>query len=66
MIFEKKLKCRYHSHFSIIPTGSGAFGSVFLCHHVLDDIFLGTFAVKIVPVGYICASILFVVVLVFL
>jgi serine/threonine protein kinase len=40
---------------SNVLTGSGAFGSVFLCHHVLDDIFLGTFAVKIVPVGYTCA-----------
>eukprot|EP00742_Colponemidia_sp_Colp-10_P009130 GILJ01009931.1.p1 GENE.GILJ01009931.1~~GILJ01009931.1.p1 ORF type:complete len:766 (+),score=100.95 GILJ01009931.1:313-2298(+) len=31
--------------------GSGSFGSVFLCHHLLDDIHLGTFAVKKVPVG---------------
>mmetsp|Transcript_64634 Transcript_64634/g.140735 ORF Transcript_64634/g.140735 Transcript_64634/m.140735 type:complete len:674 (+) Transcript_64634:107-2128(+) len=31
--------------------GSGSFGSVFLCRHVLDDLTLGDYAVKKVPVG---------------
>lgn len=31
--------------------GSGSFGSVFLCRHVLDDLALGDYAVKKVPVG---------------
>eukprot|EP00928_Gymnodinium_smaydae_P034216 TRINITY_DN24305_c0_g1_i2.p1 TRINITY_DN24305_c0_g1~~TRINITY_DN24305_c0_g1_i2.p1 ORF type:complete len:730 (-),score=154.31 TRINITY_DN24305_c0_g1_i2:48-2237(-) len=33
------------------PLGSGSFGSVFLCQHVLDDLELGDYAVKKVPVG---------------
>ena len=31
--------------------GSGSFGHVFLCNHVIDDVFLGEFAVKKIPVG---------------
>merc|ERR1712190_103329 len=31
--------------------GSGSFGSVFLCRHVLDDLTLGDYAVKKVAVG---------------
>ena len=31
--------------------GSGSFGAVFLCRHVLDDMMLGDYAVKKVPVG---------------
>uniref|UniRef100_A0A6P6Y7R1 L-lactate dehydrogenase B-like n=1 Tax=Dermatophagoides pteronyssinus TaxID=6956 RepID=A0A6P6Y7R1_DERPT len=31
--------------------GRGAFGQVFLCHHFLERIKLGTFAVKKIPVG---------------
>lgn len=31
--------------------GSGSWGSVFLCRHVLDDLILGDYAVKKVPVG---------------
>lgn len=31
--------------------GSGAFGQVYLCHHVIDDLDLGTYAIKKVPVG---------------
>lgn len=31
--------------------GSGSFGQVFLCEHVIDDVFLGEFAVKKIPVG---------------
>lgn len=31
--------------------GSGSYGQVFLCHHLLDDVFLGEYAVKKVPVG---------------
>lgn len=31
--------------------GSGSFGSVYLCRHVLDDLTLGDYAVKKVPVG---------------
>lgn len=31
--------------------GTGSFGSVFLCQHVIDQVFLGEFAVKKVPVG---------------
>ena len=31
--------------------GKGSFGSVFLCSHVIDDIPLGEFAVKKIPVG---------------
>eukprot|EP00698_Gefionella_okellyi_P022718 TRINITY_DN7569_c0_g1_i1.p1 TRINITY_DN7569_c0_g1~~TRINITY_DN7569_c0_g1_i1.p1 ORF type:complete len:647 (+),score=115.84 TRINITY_DN7569_c0_g1_i1:94-2034(+) len=31
--------------------GSGAFGSVYLCTHHLEDVQLGTYAVKMVPIG---------------
>ncbi|CAE7650709.1 iksA [Symbiodinium pilosum] len=31
--------------------GSGSFGAVYLCRHVLDDMMLGDYAVKKVPVG---------------
>lgn len=31
--------------------GVGSFGTVYLCHHVIDTVFLGEFAVKLVPVG---------------
>ena len=31
--------------------GRGSFGSVFLTHHILDDVNLGYYAVKIIPVG---------------
>jgi len=31
--------------------GSGSFGAVYLCNHVLDDLKLGSYAVKKVPVG---------------
>ncbi|CEO94329.1 hypothetical protein PBRA_000114 [Plasmodiophora brassicae] len=31
--------------------GSGGFGSVFLCEHVLDGVTLGTYACKKIPVG---------------
>ncbi len=31
--------------------GSGSFGAVFLCQHKLDDVELGEYAVKKVPVG---------------
>jgi protein-serine/threonine kinase len=31
--------------------GHGSFGAVFLCNHVIDDVFLGQYAVKKVPVG---------------
>lgn len=31
--------------------GSGSFGAVYLCRHVLDDLELGDYAVKKVPVG---------------
>ena len=31
--------------------GSGSFGAVFRCRHVIDTVFLGVFAVKKVPVG---------------
>ena len=31
--------------------GSGAYGSVYQCRHVMDGINLGTYAVKIAPVG---------------
>merc|ERR1719330_2198146 len=31
--------------------GAGSWGSVFLCRHVLDDLTLGDYAVKKVPVG---------------
>jgi len=31
--------------------GSGSFGSVFLCNHVIDDVLLGEFAIKKIPVG---------------
>jgi len=43
----------YFTRFFIIQKtlGRGAFGSVFLCHHVLDGANLGSFAVKMVPVG---------------
>jgi hypothetical protein len=39
----------YFSRFfrQVRKLGSGASGSVFLCHHYLDTIFLGTFAVKV-------------------
>mmetsp|Transcript_54026 Transcript_54026/g.128705 ORF Transcript_54026/g.128705 Transcript_54026/m.128705 type:complete len:753 (-) Transcript_54026:81-2339(-) len=33
------------------PLGSGSFGAVFLCKHMLDDLTLGDYAVKKVPVG---------------
>nr|XP_027202153.1 uncharacterized protein LOC113796114 [Dermatophagoides pteronyssinus] len=31
--------------------GSGAYGQVYLCEHVLDDIVLGYYAIKKIPVG---------------
>jgi hypothetical protein len=31
--------------------GRGAFGSVYLCHHVLGEVNLGKYAIKKVPVG---------------
>jgi hypothetical protein len=31
--------------------GTGSFGSVYLCRHVIDSVYLGEFAVKKVPVG---------------
>ena len=43
----------YYSRFfkEINKLGSGSFGSVFLCNHVIDSVPLGEFAVKKVPVG---------------
>jgi hypothetical protein len=48
------MNSNYYKRFfiQIKRLGTGTFGSVFSAQHVLDDIFLGTFAVKIVPVGY--------------
>eukprot|EP01054_Gregarina_sp_Poly1_P004865 Gregarina_sp_Poly_1__4864@NODE_258_length_10499_cov_54_071223_g225_i0_p3_GENE_NODE_258_length_10499_cov_54_071223_g225_i0NODE_258_length_10499_cov_54_071223_g225_i0_p3_ORF_typecomplete_len394_score63_29Pkinase/PF00069_25/3_5e26Pkinase_Tyr/PF07714_17/1_4e17Pkinase_fungal/PF17667_1/0_014Kdo/PF06293_14/0_055MAP65_ASE1/PF03999_12/0_079_NODE_258_length_10499_cov_54_071223_g225_i052886469 len=31
--------------------GSGSFGQVYLCRHMLDDLFVGFYAVKKIPVG---------------
>eukprot|EP00388_Colpodella_angusta_P030844 GDKK01020663.1.p1 GENE.GDKK01020663.1~~GDKK01020663.1.p1 ORF type:complete len:850 (-),score=186.22 GDKK01020663.1:48-2270(-) len=43
----------YYNRFfkEIRSLGSGAFGQVFLCQHVIDDLDLGTYAIKKVPVG---------------
>jgi protein-serine/threonine kinase len=43
----------YYSRFfeEIKLLGTGSFGSVFLCRHVIDSVNLGEFAVKKVPVG---------------
>ena len=41
--------CRFFRQ--IKKLGSGSFGSVFLCSHVIDSVSLGEFAVKKVPVG---------------
>ena len=43
----------YYSRFftEVRKLGSGSFGSVFLCSHVIDSVALGEFAVKKVPVG---------------
>ncbi len=43
----------YYGRFfhEVSKLGGGSFGSVFLCNHVLDDVFLGQYAVKKVPVG---------------
>jgi serine/threonine protein kinase len=42
----------YHRFFEEIRLlGTGSFGSVFLCRHVIDGVHLGEFAVKKVPVG---------------
>lgn len=47
------LNTGYYARFFIEtrPLGSGSFGAVFLCRHVLDDLALGDYAVKKVPVG---------------
>lgn len=47
------LNTGYYARFFIETRelGSGSFGSVFLCRHVLDDLALGDYAVKKVPVG---------------
>jgi len=47
------LNTGYYSRFFIETRelGSGSFGSVFLCRHVLDDLALGDYAVKKVAVG---------------
>jgi len=47
------LNTGYYARFfsEIRSLGSGSFGSVFLCRHVLDDLALGDYAVKKVPVG---------------
>eukprot|EP01071_Lankesteria_metandrocarpae_P004440 Lankesteria_metandrocarpae@DN3547_c0_g1_i1.p1 len=43
----------YYSSFfrEVQKLGSGSFGQVYFCHHVLDDLLLGEYAVKKVPVG---------------
>lgn len=47
------LNTGYYSRFfnETKKLGSGSWGSVFLCRHVLDDLTLGDYAVKKVPVG---------------
>merc|ERR1719482_1732428 len=47
------LNTGYYARFFIETRelGSGSFGSVYLCRHVLDDLALGDYAVKKVPVG---------------
>jgi len=47
------LNTGYYARFFVEtrPLGSGSFGAVFLCRHVLDDLRLGDYAVKKVPVG---------------
>eukprot|EP00927_Polykrikos_kofoidii_P036005 TRINITY_DN30459_c0_g1_i1.p1 TRINITY_DN30459_c0_g1~~TRINITY_DN30459_c0_g1_i1.p1 ORF type:complete len:757 (+),score=129.41 TRINITY_DN30459_c0_g1_i1:143-2272(+) len=47
------LNTGYYTRFfvEIRPLGSGSFGTVFLCRHVLDDLALGDYAVKKVAVG---------------
>jgi hypothetical protein len=37
--------------------GRGSYGSVFVTHHMLDGVLLGTYAVKKVPVGFRCRTI---------
>jgi hypothetical protein len=42
----------YHRYFEQVRRiGTGAFGSVYECRHVMDNVYLGTYAVKIAPVG---------------
>lgn len=47
------LNTGYYARFFIETRalGSGSFGAVYLCRHVLDDLTLGDYAVKKVPVG---------------
>ncbi|CAK0833618.1 unnamed protein product, partial [Prorocentrum cordatum] len=47
------LNTGYYARFftEIRSLGVGSFGAVFLCRHVLDDLVLGDYAVKKVPVG---------------
>lgn len=43
----------YYANFfrEVRRLGSGSYGQVYLCHHYLDDVYLGEYAVKKVPVG---------------
>lgn len=47
------LNSGYYSRFfkEVRKIGSGGFGAVYLCRHIIDDIDLGEYAVKKVPVG---------------
>lgn len=47
------LNCGYYDRFFVEERklGSGSFGAVFLCRHVMDGIELGTFAVKKLALG---------------
>eukprot|EP00960_Hanusia_phi_P013438 394085-Hanusia_phi.AAC.2 len=49
----ESLNVGYYARFfrQVRRIGTGAYGSVFECRHVMDGVHLGTFAVKIAPVG---------------
>eukprot|EP00917_Polyrhabdina_sp_WS-2016_P024321 GHVP01052708.1.p1 GENE.GHVP01052708.1~~GHVP01052708.1.p1 ORF type:complete len:426 (-),score=54.06 GHVP01052708.1:742-2019(-) len=52
-IFEDAFNKGYYKRFFIEleKLGRGAAGSVYLCQHVLDDVMLGFYAIKKIPIG---------------